>query len=194
MWRTPERVYKSYPIIRPDDGHKPKLTFMRAGCWDLVGVLKELGLVYLVVQRLGFLGECGVGLSQHEDIHNRIQRLYACVAGHVDAARPLLEAGTSPVVPDSGFTARRHKRIWTMHDYEMDDDYEEPPWQGGKVEPPEISNNDLLANMKRHAEQAGNQKCDRVIRKSEEVINALAEVEPMWTCKGAPASEILKKH
>ena len=81
-----------------------------------------------------------------------------------------------------------------MHDYETDDDYyEEPPWQGGKVQPPEISNNDLLANMKRHAEQAGNQKCDRVIRKSEEVINALAELEPIWTCKGAPASEVLKK-
>lgn len=47
--------------------------------------------------------------------------------------------------------------------------------------------------MKRHAEQAGNQKCDRVIRKSEEVINALAELEPMWTCKGTPASEVLKK-
>lgn len=81
-----------------------------------------------------------------------------------------------------------------MHDYETDDDYEEPPWQGAKVEPPEISNNDLLANTKRHAEQAGNQKCDLVIQNSEEVINALAELEPVWTSKGAPASEVLKKN
>ena len=80
-----------------------------------------------------------------------------------------------------------------MYDYETDDDYEEPPWQGAKVEPPDISNNDLLANMKRHAEQAGNQKCDLVIQNSEEVINALAELEPVWTSKGAPASEVLKK-